>query len=113
MSKQFDCSKHQRMLFLSKNRGIDRLHLGVTIRFVSSSSINSSDAMLGCESSPLSPVHSSEDGAVGFFHVSHEEEASYNTCRSTFVERSRCSHVSKGVHQACLISTIITPKMNN
>ena len=30
MSKQFDCSKHLRMLFRLKNMGINRLQLGVT-----------------------------------------------------------------------------------
>ena len=37
MSKEFDYSKHLRMLFLSKNMGINRKNLVVTIRFVSSS----------------------------------------------------------------------------
>ena len=44
-SKQFDYLKHQSMLFPSKNKGINRLNLGMTIRFASSSSINDSDGM--------------------------------------------------------------------
>ena len=45
VSKQFDYSKHLRIVFSSKNMGINRLILGVTIGFASSSSINSSDVM--------------------------------------------------------------------
>ena len=40
MSKYFDCLKHPRMLFPSKNIGINRLQLGMTVRFASSSLIN-------------------------------------------------------------------------
>ena len=56
-SKQFNDSKHLRMLFPSNNRSINRLKLGVTVQFFSLSLINSFDEILGCELSPLSRVH--------------------------------------------------------
>ena len=62
-SKQFDYSKHPRLLFLSKNGDINRLNLGMTIQFASSSLINGSDEMLKCESSSLSHVHLIRNGA--------------------------------------------------
>ena len=46
-SKQFDNLKYLRILFSSKNKGINRLNLGLTVQFASSSSINGSDEMLG------------------------------------------------------------------
>ena len=57
MSKQFDYSKHPRMLFLSKNKGINRLHLSVTFQFASSSSINGLDVTKECESMSLIHRH--------------------------------------------------------
>ena len=98
MSKQFNCSKHLIMFFPSKNMGINRLHLGVTIRFSSSSSIKGLDEMLRCESSALSPFCLIEDEALKFHHVTDEEETSCNTCRSIFFEHLRCNHVSTGVY---------------
>ena len=53
----------------------------MAIRFGSSSSIGGSDEMLGCESLPLSHVHSIKDGALRFCHVAHEEEALRNLIR--------------------------------
>ena len=91
---------------MSKNKGINRLNLGVIDRFVSSSSINNSDEILGCESSPLSLVCLIKDGAIRFCHVAHEE-VSLNACHLIFTECLRCSLVSIGVHRACLISTLI------
>ena len=73
MSKQFDCSKHLRMIFPSRNKGINRLHLGMTIQFASSSSIKNLDEKLIFELSSLSLVCSIEDRALGFCHVGHEE----------------------------------------
>ena len=63
MSKQFDYSKHQRMFFPSKNMGIKRLNMGMTVQFASSSSINGSDKIFGYEWSSLSQVHSIRNGA--------------------------------------------------
>ena len=52
--------------------------LGVAIGFGSSSSINGSNRMLGCESLLLSSVRLIKDGALRFCHIAHEEEASRN-----------------------------------
>ena len=87
--------------------------MGVAIGFVSSSSINSSAETLGCESSPLSPVRSIEDGALRFRNIACEEEASFNVRHLIFIERLRWVHLSTRVHRALLISTIITPKMSS
>ena len=48
-----------------------------------------------------------QDGSLIFHHVAREEETSHNACRLIFIECSRCVHVSVGVHQALLISTVI------
>ena len=58
--------KIQECSFLSKNMGINMLNLGLTIRFASSTSINSSDETLGWESSRLNPIHLIKDGAPDF-----------------------------------------------
>ena len=81
------------MLFLSKKKGINRLRLGVTIRFASLSLINGLDEMLGCEWLSLSPIRPIEEGALRFHCIMHEEEASRNACRLIFIECSRCNHV--------------------
>ena len=47
--------------------------LGMAIRFDSSSSMNGSHEMFGCKSFQLSCVHSIEDGALKFSHVTREE----------------------------------------
>ena len=112
MSKLFDCLKHSTIFFPSKNKGINRLRLGVTVRFASLSLINDLDEMLGCKWSSLSPIHPIKEGALRFHHVTHEEEASHNAGRLIFIECSRCNHVFTGVHQACLISAAITSLMN-
>ena len=52
---------------------INRQNLGVAVGFGSSSSINSSDEMLGCELLPLGRVHSIEDGTLRFRHVTRDE----------------------------------------
>ena len=91
MSKQFDRSKLQRILFLSKNKDINRLHFGMTIRFASSSTNNGLDKNFGCELSPLNPVCSIDNGALKFCHVVHEVEASCDACHLIFIEGSRCS----------------------
>ena len=54
MSKQFDSSKHPKIHFMLENMIISKQNLGVAIGFGSSSSINGSDKMLGCESLSLS-----------------------------------------------------------
>ena len=113
MSEEFDCSKHLRMLFRLKNRSINRVNLGVTIQFASSSSINGLDEMLGCEWSRLSLIYPIEDGGLRYHHVACEEEAASNTCRLIFIERMRCHHASLRVHRENLISIIITPQMND
>ena len=61
----------------------------MTIGFGSSSSINGSDKMLGWESLSLIHVRSIKDGALRFFHVVREEEAShdlvFSDCELTLV----------------------------
>ena len=74
--------------------------------------MNGFDEMLGCKSSLLSYVRSVKDGVLRFHHVTREEEASFNTCRLILIERSRGGHMSMGVYQAHIISTVITPQMN-
>ena len=61
----------------------------VAIGFGSSSSINGSDETLGCESLSLSRVCLIEDGALKFFHVTREEEASLNVHLLIFIELLR------------------------
>ena len=61
----------------------------MVVRFGSSSSINDSDETLRCELLPLSRVCLIEDGALKFFHVMLEEEASLNVRCLIFIERSR------------------------
>ena len=61
--------KHPKMLFPSKNKGINRQNLGVTIQFASSSLINGSDAMLECKSMPLSHGRWIPNEALRFFHI--------------------------------------------
>ena len=78
------------MLFLLKNKGTNRVNLGVTNRFASSSSINSLDETLRCKLSRLSPVHPIEDGVLIFHHVTCEEELSCNVCHLIFIEQMRC-----------------------
>ena len=63
--------------------------LGMSIGFGSSSSINGSDEMLGCESLPLSCVHLIEDGALKFGRVACEEETLLKVHRLIFIERLR------------------------
>ena len=67
----------------------------------------------GCESLRLSHVHLINDGALRFRYVAREEEMLHNACRLIFIERSRCIHMSTGVHRLLLISTIINPQMND
>ena len=107
----FDYKKHLRMLFTSKNMGINKLNLGMTVWFASSSSLNSSDEMFKYESSLLSCVCLIKYGALRFCHIGHEEEASRNAFHSIFIESSRCSHVCIRVHRKCLILAVITPQM--
>ena len=101
------------MLYIIKEHVYFYAKLGVTIRCASSSSINGSDEILRCQLSPLSCVRSIEDGALRFRHVAREEEVSHNACRLIFIECSRYSHMSAGVHQAHLISSVITPQIND
>ena len=84
----------------------------MTVPCVSSSLINGSDEMLGCELLPLSRVHSIEDRALRFWHFACEEEMPYNACHLIFIGCFECVHVSTRVHRAPLISTIITSQMN-
>ena len=84
----------------------------MAVGFGSSSSMNSSDETLECESLPLSHAHLSEDGALRFCHVTHEEVASRNACCLIFIGRFACVHMSMGVHRSLLILALITPQMN-
>ena len=63
MSKQSDYSKHLRIFYLLKKIGINRLNLGMTLQFFSSSSINGSDEMLRYELSSLSSIRLIRYGA--------------------------------------------------
>ena len=87
--------------------------LGVTVGFGSSSSVNGSDEMLGCESLPLSHAHSIKDGALRFCHIAHEEETSHNRVCLIVNQHLRCRHVSIKVHRAHLISAVINLHMND
>ena len=60
----------------------------MTVGFGSSSSINGSDELLGCESLPLSCVCLIEDGALRFCHVPREEEESLDVYHLIFIELS-------------------------
>ena len=53
----------------------------MAVGFGSSSSINGSYEMLGCESLPLIRVRSIEDEVLRFCHVVYEEEASRDLVR--------------------------------
>ena len=79
----------------------------------SSSSINVSDEMLGCESLTLSHVRLIKDGALRFCHVARENEASRNRICLIINRCLRCHHTSNEVHWARLISTVITLQMND
>ena len=65
----FDYLKDLKILFPSKNRDINRLNLGMIIRFASLSSINSSNVMLECELIPLSSGFWICGEALRFHHV--------------------------------------------
>ena len=78
MSKQFDSSNHLRIHFPSKKMHIKRQNLGVVVGFVSSSSINGLDEMLGCESLSLSHVCLIEDVVLRFCRVAPDEETLHN-----------------------------------
>ena len=54
-----------------------------------------------------------EDGASRFCHVACEEESSHDRVRPIKNRRLRYHHASIEVHQAHLISAIITPLMND
>ena len=55
----------------------------MAVGFGSSSSINGSNEILGCELFPLSHVRSIKDGAIKFSYVAHEEEASRDRVRQS------------------------------
>ena len=84
----------------------------MAIGFGYSSSMNSSNEMLGCKSLSLSCVRSIEDEALKFCHIAREEEASRDRVSMIRNQRLRCHHASIKVHQAYLISTVITIQMN-
>ena len=81
MSIQFDSLKHARMLYIVKEHVYLQAKLGKTIGFGSSSSVNGSNETFGCELLPLSHDHLIEDGALRFYHVAREEEASHDCVR--------------------------------
>ena len=101
------------MLYIVKEYAYIWAKLDVTVRCITSSSINGMNKILGCKSLPLSRVCSIEDRALRFFQIVIEEETSCNAFRLIFIECFGCVHVSMGVHRVLLISTIITPEMNN
>ena len=84
----------------------------MVVGFGSSSSINGSDKMRGCESLSLNHVRSIKDGALKFFHLAREEEALHDCVRPIENRRLRCGHASIEVHQVYIISTVITPQID-
>ena len=75
MCKQFDYSKHPRMLYIVQEHAYLLAKLGAAVGFGSSCSISGLDEMLGCEFLPLIHVCLIENGALRFSHVTCEEEA--------------------------------------
>ena len=69
MSKQFDCSKHSRMVYIVKKYAYKYAKLGVVVRFRSSSSINGSDVKQECELMFLSHGCSIGNEVLRFHHV--------------------------------------------
>ena len=68
--------------------------MGVAVGFDSSSSINGSYELLGCESLPISHIHLIEDEAPRFRHIACEEESSRNLVRAIGNRRPRYRYVS-------------------
>ena len=95
------------MLYIVKEHVYLYADLGLGVRFRSSSSINGLDKTFGYKSLPLSHIRSIKDGALRFFHVAHEEEASRDHVRPIRNQRLRCRHASIEVHRASLISTVL------
>ena len=87
----------------------EQIQFSVAVGFGVPSSINGSDETPGCKSLHLSRVHLIKDGALKFCHIVREEEMPRKGYRLIFIGCSGCVHVSRGVHQSLLISTIITP----
>ena len=83
----------------------------MVVRFGSSSSINHLDETLGCESLPLSCVHSIKDGAHRFHHVVCDRESLRDRVFLIGNRRLRCRHMSIEVHQVYLIS-VVTLEIN-
>ena len=74
----------------------------VVIRSDDWSLINNLDEMPRHKLTPLNHVHPIVDEAPWLSHITWEEEVSRTYCRSIFIERSRCSHTSIGVHRGRL-----------
>ena len=87
--------------------------MGVVVGFDSSSSINSSDETLGCESLPLSCICSIGDEVPRFHYVACDEESSHNHVRLIGNQCPTYCYASIEVHQAHLISVIITLQIND
>ena len=108
MYKQFDYCKHLLMVYIIEVHVNFYAKLGAAVGFDSLSSINFSYETLGCESLPLSSVHSIGDKVLRFFHVACKEESSRNRVHLIGNRRLRYGHASIEVHQVYLISTVIT-----
>ena len=80
----------------------------MTVGFGYLASINGLDEILGCESLPLSHVCSIKDGALRFCHIARAEEASCDHVCLIGNRCLRCGNASSEVHQAYLISVVIT-----
>ena len=91
MSKQFDYSKHRRIVYIVEEHVYIWAKLGIPVEFGSSSSINGSDKMFGFKFLPLSHVHSIKDGAFRFFHVVLEEEVLCDLVRLIMNQRLKFS----------------------
>ena len=94
------------MLYIVEEHAYLEAHLGVAVGFGSSSSINGSHEAHGCESLPLSRVHSIEDGELRFCHIKHEKEASRNCVRPIVNWRLRCRHASTDIHLISAVKTL-------
>ena len=112
MSRQFDYSKNQILIYIVEEHLNLLAKLGVTVGFDSSSSINVSDETLGCESLSLSCIYLIQDEMLILHHVVCEEESLHDHVCSIRNRRPRYFHASIEVHEAYLISFIITLQIN-
>ena len=112
MPKQFDYSKNPKIFYIVEEHVNLLAKLGVAVGFDSSSSINSSNEMLGCKLLPLSRVCLIGDEAPRFCHVACEEESSRDRVYSIGNRHPRYRHASIKVHGVHLILVVISLQIN-